>query len=198
MKEKWKKIKGYPRYSVSNLGRVRNDITGKILKGSHNPDGYMQVKLTKKKHESKYIRVHRLVAQAFIPNPENKPQVNHIDGIRDNNIVTNLEWVTNKENSIHSWTVLGRTVTDEWRNNIKKSKQHISDDTRKRMSEGQKRRNLIYDNNPNAKKVMRIEDEKIYDTMKEAAEDVGIDYRLISATCHGEQRTAGGYHWCFI
>lgn len=160
-------------------------------------DGYHHVKLTKQKHKSKYVLTHRIVAMAFIPNPENKPQVNHKDGVKTNNNVDNLEWVTNLENSLHLWNVLGRKVSEETKKRISIAKSNPSNETRKRMSVAQKARGLNLSMNPNAKKVVRLEDEKIYSTMKEAAEDLGIDYRLISATCNGWQHSAAGYHWMF-
>lgn len=197
VKELWRKVRDYPDYSVSSYGRVRNDIRGNILVGNFNWCGYHEVHLHADGGVCRKVRVHRLVARAFIPNPYNKPQVNHKDGIRFNNMVSNLEWVTNRENSVHAWNVLGRSVTEEWRNNIKKSKQHISKETREKMSIGQKNRNLTYSNNPNSKRIIRVEDSKVFDTIKEAAEYMGIDYRLISSTCNGKQKTAGGYHWRF-
>ena len=103
----WRKIEGWP-YSVSNDGHVRNDRTGYVLKMHKMPKGYMKVLLCDKGDEL-YKTVHRLVAEAFIPNPDGKPQVNHIDGDKQNNHVSNLEWVTNSENQLHSWDVLGKT-----------------------------------------------------------------------------------------
>lgn len=111
MKEIWKDIPGYEGlYQVSNMGRVKSlnfNRSGlpRILK-TKNRQGYPRVILWKsgKRHE---VCVHRLVAQAFIPNPENKPFVNHKDGNRRNNHVDNLEWCTAQENAIHSVTVLG-------------------------------------------------------------------------------------------
>lgn len=167
------------------------------MKGSLNPNGYPQVKLTISTKNSKYVRTHRLVAEAFIPNPDNKPQVNHIDGVKTNNHVENLEWVTNRENSLHSWLFLGRTVSEETKKKISNAKRNPSDETRKRMSDATKALNRVLSANPNAKKVIRLDDRKVYNTMKEAALDVDIDYRLISATCHHDQHTAGGYHWAF-
>lgn len=96
--EEWRLIKDYPNYEVSNLGRVRRN--GKtIFEGSKEISGYIRVCLAK---NGKYIKfaMHRLVADAFIPNPENKPQVNHL-GAKDDNRVCMLEWVTAKENSLH-------------------------------------------------------------------------------------------------
>ena len=87
-------------YSVSENGIVRNDNTNKIL-SQRIQQGYCHVGLTIN-GKAKSCRVHRLVAQAFIPNPENKPYVNHIDGIRSNNNVENLEWCTPKENTQHA------------------------------------------------------------------------------------------------
>jgi hypothetical protein len=97
-KEVWADISNYDNYEVSNLGRVRNNKTGRILKASKK-GGYYSLRLSCSKPKNYFV--HQLVAQAFIPNLENKPQVNHIDKNGLNNKVNNLEWVTNKENSIH-------------------------------------------------------------------------------------------------
>jgi HNH endonuclease/NUMOD4 motif/NUMOD1 domain len=97
-KEDWGKIAGYENYEVSSFGQVRNKNTGRILKKAI-MSGYYCVGLSNKK--TKTFSVHQLVAKAFIPNPENKPQVNHKDKNSLNNNLENLEWATNKENSIH-------------------------------------------------------------------------------------------------
>ena len=108
MKEIWKDIKDYEGlYKVSNLGRVKSlDIVdrlnrtfkGKIRKAKFNNRGYEQIALYKNGNQ-KYFLVHRLVAQAFIPNPDNLPQVNHLDQNNKNNNSINLEWCTNNYNA---------------------------------------------------------------------------------------------------
>lgn len=93
MKEQWKKIDEFPTYSVSNHGRIRNDITGNILIGGYDRDGYRQVTIC---YDGKQYnrRVCRLVAIAFIPNPDNLPTVNHKDEDKENDYDYNLEWCT--------------------------------------------------------------------------------------------------------
>ena len=96
--EIWKVINGYENYEVSSFGKVRNTKTGRILKQA-TLSGYYCVGLSSGK--TKTYSVHQLVAKTFILNPENKQQVNHKDKNKLNNTIQNLEWVTNKENSIH-------------------------------------------------------------------------------------------------
>lgn len=89
----WKKIQNYEAYSVSDSGEVRNDITGKILKQTIDRDGYHMATLHYGLNgKRRWVGVHRLVAEAFIPNPDGLPIVNHKDENKDNNAVDNLEW----------------------------------------------------------------------------------------------------------
>lgn len=97
----WKTIQINPKYEVSNLGDVRNIKTQKILKPQIKPNGYSDVDLNMKDIRKCGMYIHRLVALAFIPNPYNKPNVNHKDLNKQNNTVDNLEWVTQKENVQH-------------------------------------------------------------------------------------------------
>ena len=112
--EEWRPIAEFKgEYEVSNLGRVRSmkrygGMVGHIMPQTRQPSGrggkltYYAVMLHM--NNKPYCRkVHRLVAEAFIPNPDNLPQINHKDGCKTNNVATNLEWCTAKANTIHAW-----------------------------------------------------------------------------------------------
>ena len=101
--EIWKDIEGYEGYyQVSNLGRVKRVSDGYILKPYHHEKGYLKIDLQIHGKRRKF-RIHRIVAEAFIPNENNYPQINHINGMKEDNRVENLEWCTNKMNSEHAW-----------------------------------------------------------------------------------------------
>ena len=107
-KEIWLTIKHNDNYEISNLGNVRNKKTKRILKPFTTSNNYLKVKLSKNNKQIDYF-VHRLVAQAFIPNPNNYPEVNHKDENKLNNALSNLEFLTHKEN-IHYGTCMARKI----------------------------------------------------------------------------------------
>lgn len=201
--EEWRAIAGYEGlYEVSNLGRVRslkywggNRVA--ILKQATSKRGYKKIALTS---EKKTFLIHRLVAQAFIPNPENKPEVNHIDGNKQNNCVNNLEWVTGSENNIHAVYSLGH---DQWKKGLKKAVSRASElqlwkKAQKLAIEKRKRKDLNITNG-----------EQIFQTFEEIRNCVyrnekykntkpkRIDTNVILC-CQKKRPTAYGYKWSFI
>ena len=177
----------YDNYMVSNLGRVKSlnynhTRKEKIMKISVDKYGYNYVKLCKNSKQNKF-KIHRLVAQTFIPNPDNKPCVDHINTIRTDNRVENLRWVTISENGLNEIT--RKRISD-----IHKNKKQ-SEETKKKLSELQ---------NKNKKQVLCIETGIKYNSLREAEKITGIPHNNISACCRGKgkYKTAGGYHWEFI
>ena len=203
--EEWKAIKGYEGlYEVSNLGRVKSiSYTNQygtfdrvvILKGWI-CEGYQCVQLTRN-NEKKTFKIHRLVAETFISNPDNLPEVDHINTIRDDNRVENLRWVTHKENMNNELTKLniGKSVTNE--NNGMYGKLH-SEETKNKMSEIAKKGK----DNPKSIKVVQLDKNtneliKIWDSINEAQRKEGYQARCICACCKGKRKTHKGYKWMY-
>lgn len=175
MKEIWKEVPGYDgKYEVSNLGRVKSfnshPYTGpKIMVNSVMRNGYARVELSKNK-SSKTFLVHRLIATVFIPNPDNKRTVNHINGNKLDNRVENLEWATDKENRNH---YLRKIAGEPYQ-----------------LKSGRDKKCMY-------KKVVCIETGEVFESIASAARFAGVHERLISSIVNGDphRHRAGGYHW---
>lgn len=166
MKEEWKVIEGRKTYEVSNYGNIRK----RLLSGYRNlipfkdKDGYLRVCLCENQQRI-YRNVHRLVAQAFISNPESKPTVNHKDGNKQNNCVDNLEWATVKEQNNHALNMGLRIMKN--------------DGCSKRIAQYDMDMNLI----------------KIYPSANEAKRQTGYSQGHISEVCRGEKKQHKNYIW---
>lgn len=173
MKEVWKKINGFNDYLVSNFGQVRSMKKNKdiiLMPKIGNAKHYLQVTLFKNKKRY-YFLVHRLVAKAFIPNPEKKSQVNHKNGIKTDNCIENLEWCTCSENSHHAYKVLHRRGAMFGKRG---AKNHLS------------------------RIILQIKNNIVINSFYgsgEASRITGIDKTTISKCCRGARKTAGGYQW---
>ena len=192
MKEYWRTVVidgvEHPRYQVSNFGKVKCldwKRTGKerILKPILMQIGYYSVHINSKQ---KYI--HRLVAEAFIPNPNNKPEVDHVDTNRKNNCVWNLRWVTSKENSNNCITV------EHSRNNSAKFwlGKKRSDEARQRMSESQtKFKKIVIQMDLLGNEIAR------HESIHAAAKSVGGQISNISNCCNGLRNLHCGFRWMY-
>lgn len=119
MTEIFKSIKGYEkRYEVSNFGRVKNLRTGKIMKPEITNNGYCRVDLYDDNGKHKHKLIHRLVLEAFVPNPTSLPQVNHKDEDKTNNNVENLEWCSANYNS--NYGTRGQRISEKQNKKVAK------------------------------------------------------------------------------
>ena len=180
--ENWKDIKGYEGfYQISDCGRIKSlardiyyqngtvhHLKEKVLVQRIDKYGYMRVNLYLN-GKIKTILTHRLVATAFLPNPENKSQINHKNEIKTDNAVSNLEWCDAFYNANYGTRTQRQKQT--FKDNLKSGK------------------------NKSIKKVFCEELNKTFDCAKSAEEELGICGSAICRACKGKLKTAGGFHW---
>lgn len=174
MKEEYRDIDGFPNYQVSNYGNVRNTKSNKLKKPGYAKDNYLKVDLYKdSKRTTK--KVHRLVADAFLPQDPQRPDINHKDGNRENNEVTNLERCTKSENMKHAY----KTGL---------AKPHAS-------------YGMLGKKNPNGGRKKRpirvIETGEIFKSQSECERELGLSSH-INDCLRGRQKSCNGYHFEYI
>lgn len=187
----WKTIEEIPNYEVSSDGQVRNKKTNVILKAHKDHKGYLEVRISYN-HQKYSLKVHRLVAQAFIDNPNNYPQVNHKDECKTNNRVSNLEWCTAKYNSNYGTRNERRVAhTDFQKRNQTYGYRHRLDnfDWSKHNQQMDMPIKSIDINGKTIKKYLSI---------SEAARKLGKPSGHISEALNGKRKTAYGYVWKFL
>ena len=188
MQEIWKDIKGFEgMYQVSNLGRVRSvdrfDSIGRLQKGNikairDNGKGYKTVNLHKDNKDKK-CRVHRLVATAFIENPDNKPEVHHIDSDRSNNKLENLQWVTSKENNNFPEHIESMKKNPNW---LKTRKSAVAKATEKAIVVNSRRT-----------KFTRGDVSLEFSSLAEGARQLGLDRSRCAKVANGKRKHTHGY-----
>lgn len=184
---KIKSINGWEDYTIDTDGNIFSVRKNKYLKQTINKDGYCKVKLQKNKY-SKTYSVHRLVAENFIENPNNLPQVNHIDGNKQNNNVNNLEFCTAKHNMNEAVRIglFDKCKEIQRKNAIKNNlgKYHILGNkaTKKKIGQYDKYNNLI----------------NVYESISEASRQTGITITSISYCANKKRKSGGGYLWHFV
>lgn len=173
-------IAGFPDYTVSRNGDVFSRKCGRFLKHNISKGGYHSVELFNE-HGHKRLLVHRLVAMAYLPNPENLPQVNHISEDKGDNSVSNLEWCDAKYNMNYG-TRIHRKVSNT----------DYSTEKRKQIAR--------INGKAKARPVLQVADGKIvnrFNNAKDASVATGIDHSHILDVCNGKRKTAGGFVWTF-
>nr|DAS34350.1 MAG TPA: homing endonuclease [Caudoviricetes sp.] len=186
-KEEWIPIEGYEGYyEISNLGRVYSIRRNMILKNKISPTGYARVSLSVN-GVAKHHAVHRLVANAFIKNPDNKPTVNHINENKLDNRVENLEWATNAEQNVHGTRIERVKAHTNYRERNIDYKQVAAKHNYEELNKKQMKPVLQYD-----KHGIFIAQ---FPGVAFAARTVGISAGHLCSCLKGRRKTCGGYQW---
>lgn len=220
MNVEWRPLTETDVYEVNNLGDVRHAETKKVLAKCKDKNGYIRYCLfyDGKRH---FRPAHRLVALAFIPNPDNLPMINHKDETTDNNTVENLEWCNAKYNNNYGHRPQRLSESLKGRISGMQGKHH-SEKTKKLMSEWQSKHNRMRGKKLSAEAIERIrqantgrkhypatiakmsqavrcvETGKVYIGTREAEAETGVNHSGISRACRGVYETSGGLHWEYV
>lgn len=165
--ENWRWVEGFEGlYMVSNMGRVmgvpRRTYPGHVLSQRTNKHGYKVVCLCKN-NAKRYLSVHRIVAQAFVPNSDGKPEVNHINGSKVDNRASNLEWATRSDNELHSHRVLGKPTHSPWKGKPRKFARLFTDDQiRSIRTDGRSNPEIAKDFGVSKTTIRNIKTRKVY------------------------------------
>lgn len=166
--QEWYNISGFDNYEITKTGNVRNKNTLVEFKPKSDKDGYLEVGI-RRDGKRFYKRIHRLVAETFLPNLDNLPLVNHKNGIKNDNRVDNLEWCTYSYNSKHSFETLGRKGYNGGTNKVISKVDAITGEVL-----------------------------NTYNSITDASESVGVNKTAISHVINGRSKTCKGYNWVVV